>query len=424
VGVGTRVFFQADDGTTGDELWVSDGTWAGTYLVKDINPGPAPSNPSDISTSENASMRAWGENVAFKADDGVHGWELWVSDGTANGTYRVRDLQPGAPSSYPQGIRNAEGALFFSADNGISGRELWKTDGTSGGTFLVRDIWPGSGGSYPGDLVSVGPVVLFRAYSGPASNGEPNAELWRSDGTFSGTFLVRDNHPTSGSWPDALTRYNGKVYFQAYDAQDDQELWVSDGTFAGTYRLKDINPTGSSAPWLFTEAGGYLFFGAYDDVHGQEQWVTDGTEVGTHMIKDVNPSGDGFWSGTTECAGRFYFSPDDGEHGKELWVTDLTQEGTYLLFDLLPGLESSYAVAIACLAGRLIFVGDDGINGRELWALDLDIPPIPASTPVMILISTGGLLAAGALLIRRRGFNRVGPGGRPVDISHIQEERR
>ena len=83
----------------------------------------------------------------FTADDGVNGCELWKSDGTAAGTVLVKDIRPGSCSSCPRNLTNVNGTLFFAADDGSDGRELWKSDGTAAGTVLVKDICPGSGGS-------------------------------------------------------------------------------------------------------------------------------------------------------------------------------------------------------------------------------------------------------------------------------------
>jgi ELWxxDGT repeat protein len=112
-----RLFFAADDGVHGLELWTSDGTAAGTRLVRDIAPGPASSNPDGLAAA--------GGLLYFSADDGVHGAELWRSDGTEAGTRLAQDIAPEADSSFPQLLTAAGGRLWLSADDGATGRELW-----------------------------------------------------------------------------------------------------------------------------------------------------------------------------------------------------------------------------------------------------------------------------------------------------------
>ena len=105
-------------------------------MVLDINTTPLSSNPSG--------MVAIGSTTYFSADDGTHGRELYKSDGTAAGTVLVKDINPGSADSDPGNLTNVNGTLFFTADDGTHGTELWKSDGTTAGTVLVKDIYPGS----------------------------------------------------------------------------------------------------------------------------------------------------------------------------------------------------------------------------------------------------------------------------------------
>ena len=79
----------------------------------------------------------------FIANDGIRGEELWKSDGTAAGTVLVRDIVSGIGGSLPSNLVNVSGTLYFTAANSVGGRELWKSNGTAAGTVRVKDISPG-----------------------------------------------------------------------------------------------------------------------------------------------------------------------------------------------------------------------------------------------------------------------------------------
>ncbi|MDX2212194.1 MAG: hypothetical protein SFY66_02785 [Oculatellaceae cyanobacterium bins.114] len=214
---GGRLYFSGTDSLYGEELWVSDGTAAGTQLVKDIS--SSSSSPSNFTVV--------GDKLYFSANDDDHGRELWVSDGTVDGTQLVKDINPSG-HSFPLAFAELGGKLYFTADDGIYGNELWVSDGTTAGTQLVKDINP-SGHSNP---------VSF------------------------------ENPP--------LFQFNNKLYFTADDGTHGRELWVSDGTPTGTRMLQDINlGRNGSNPANFTQFGGRLYFEASDGVHGNELWVLD-----------------------------------------------------------------------------------------------------------------------------------------------------
>ncbi len=80
--------------------------------------------------------------VYFVADNGINGDELWISDGTATGTVMVKDIFPGLQSSFPNSLTVMNGLVYFRANNGAHGVELWRSDGTAAGTTMVKDIFP------------------------------------------------------------------------------------------------------------------------------------------------------------------------------------------------------------------------------------------------------------------------------------------
>lgn len=222
---GSSVFLSADDGTTGRELWFSDGSPAGTRRVKDIRPGPGPSNPREV-------VKA-GSLVFFVADDGIAGRELWKSDGTAPGTTRVKDIRSGSEPSWIQGITALGSSVFFAADDGVHGVELWVSDGTPDGTRLVEDVNPGPASSSPRSLTAARHILLYAA-----DDGTHGLEPWTSDGTVDGTSLIQDIFPgPDPSSPDRFTLSGDHVFFAADDGEHGFELWVLEHAGADFYTV-------------------------------------------------------------------------------------------------------------------------------------------------------------------------------------------
>jgi uncharacterized repeat protein (TIGR01451 family) len=366
------LFFRADDGVYGWELWMTDGTEAGTVLVKDINPRSGFSYLYGLINVDGT--------LFFSADDGVHGVELWASDGTEAGTMLVKDISPGSADSFPGHLTDVNGTLFFWANDGVHGRELYKSDGTEAGTVLVKDIKPGSVDSYLSELTNVNGTLFFVAGDDIYHSGE----LWKSDGTQAGTVLVKYIEPGPGYYepPGNQTKVDGTLFFGAYYDVHDRGLWKSDGTEAGTVLIKGSDTAGSgfSYPRNLSNVNGTLFFSADDGIHGFELYKSDGTEAGTVLVKDINPgSADSNPYELTNVGGTLFFSADDGVHGRELYKSDGTEEGTVLVKDIRPRwYESSdpyhlnYVGSAPFDQGHdvLLFSADDGVYGRELWMSD------------------------------------------------------
>jgi ELWxxDGT repeat protein len=137
----------------GIELWRSDGTTASTVLVKDINPGNDSSNAVYL-TNVNGTLY-------FSADNGTSGYELWQAGSTS--AVMVKDIQPGTRSSYASALQNVNGTLYFVADDGASGYELWKSNGSAIGTVLAVDITGNSGDSTPSNFRAAGNLLYIAA---------------------------------------------------------------------------------------------------------------------------------------------------------------------------------------------------------------------------------------------------------------------
>jgi ELWxxDGT repeat protein len=453
--LGTDVYFLQDDGIHGLELWKSDGTAAGTVLLKDVCPGACSGRPTGVTTSNGA--------LYFSANDGAHGWELWKSDGTPEGTGLLIDLKPGLPGSLPGSFRDVEGTLYFAADDGVHGSELWKTDGTTAGTQLVVDLWPGAEGSAPRPWLAIGGGRLLLS----ADDGVHGREPFTSDGTGAGTSLLKDIKPgpeksialvLSGTPErDALALGDGSFYFSVFDGVS-ESFWKSDGTGPGTTLLKDrvaahdLTPFGSrvlfasSGLWItdgtevgtvqlkdgigplqITPLGDKAFFSGSDPQHAQELWVTDGTSAGTALFKDINPGfGYGFpgfgRSVIRVLNGQLLFFAGDGVFGFELWQSDGTEEGTHLLKDIAPGPGWGiiYGFSGMTVVGGTAYFHGLSAHGLELWKSDgteagtaevKNITAVTTSLPVSNGFFAGGFFDLGGKLLfgANDGTNGVEP---------------
>ncbi|WP_299440155.1 ELWxxDGT repeat protein [uncultured Aquimarina sp.] len=332
-------------------------------LVKDIN-----SNLNGYAYVEY--ITEFNGHIYFRADDQTHGEELWVSDGTTAGTRLFADIRPGQNSSSPRDFAELNGKLYFSANGENIGRELWVTDGTPEGTQLVKDIWPGSNSGTAIYITVFNNKIYFRG-----SDENHGSELWVSDGTAAGTHLVKDiTSGTNSSFIRDLMVYNNKMYFAADDGTHGYELWVSDGTEAGTQMVKDIYAGTRGSNISHAQVyNGKLYFKADDGVHGEELWETDGTEMGTKLFIDIKP-GASFSSSRPSYLqvfnGSLYFSADNGTNGSELFKSDGTPSGTQLVVDIRPGSNSGSPRELTIYNNKLYFNAEDGINGRELWESD------------------------------------------------------
>src|SRR5918994_1938730 len=273
--------------------------------------------------------------------------------------------------------------------------------------FLVEDIYPGKTGSEPNWLVDFKGRLLFGA-----NHPRFGEELWRSNGTRSGTKLVKDIDPgplvikkmenteTGSSAPDSVLRTKKWIYFQATTVKYGDELWKSDGTKWGTKIVKDIAPgPGVSDPEdIVSTAPRTTFFRAWDRNHGEELWKTDGTEKGTKLVKDINtvkgnsnPNDNRALTRSAEVEKLFvvgktlYFRASDGKHGLELWKSDGTNRGTKLVKNINPAAPapintacksekrcagSSWADDMMLVGKTLYFTAKDGKHGLELWKSD------------------------------------------------------
>src|SRR5215217_5800082 len=324
--------------------------------------------------------------------------------------FLVEDIYPGKTGSEPNWLVDFKGKLLFGANHPRFGEELWRSNGTRSGTRLVRDIDPGplvikkmenteTGSSAPDSVLRTKKWIYFQATT--VKYGE---ELWKSDGTKSGTKVVKDIVPGPGdSGVEGFVSIAPRtMLFRAWDKRHGEELWKTDGTTKGTTLIKDINPDlppgarckqgdcgipkGWSHPDTVTVMGKQVFFAADDGKHGVELWKTDGTNKGTKLVKNINPAapaptttackrekscaGSSWVDAMTRVGKRIYFTANDGKHGLELWKSDGTVKGTREVKDIKPGKIGSDPDSLTAFGGVLIFAAADGKDGPELWGSD------------------------------------------------------
>lgn len=399
---GSRLFFYADDGTHGTELWVSDGTSAGTHMVADFTPGVLGSLIQPLSSISSLAL-------FFKPDFSVPGrTQLWRSDGTLSGTYPLLDSTylAGTPTREFFGI--AGGRMVFAFTHASYGAEVWATDGSANGTILLKDIQPGALGSvYPVDsAVGSDGRIYFSANGGPTVDNQ----IWVTDGTSAGTVQLPLTLPTNTFYPpERFTRLGDQIAFGLTPGASD-ELWRTDGTQAGTFVLTTSQDSIIHQP---VSADSKIFFFRYNlDFQQSELWVSDGTPSGTVPLL-VSTEGYNPWIASVGDRVIFYHSTP-GE-GREPWVSDGTIAGTVRLLDIEPGPSESlpFERQTALLASRLFWGNLTSSGSGGLWAtdgttagtalvyasLDEDSGPCWMSTDTLPSQSTGHPVALSSQLI-------------------------
>jgi ELWxxDGT repeat protein len=415
------MYFLAKDGVNGSELWRTDGTELGTWLLKDIAPGADGLSAVDFAQlgdqiimgvaglSDNYAIwktdgttqgtvliktlyngfPGWKDRlvtyngfVYFTADDGNTGPEVWRTDGTEANTTVLKNIGS-AVSHIPERITVWNDKLYFYHKESQHGYELWSSDGTPEGTLIVKDIYPGSSDSKPDptrfDLVPTDTGLFFTANNG--TNGE---ELWITDGTESGTIMVKDINPTSttpgaelnGGFPEYqnFAFLNGKLFFRGNDNVNGKELWSTDGTTAGTSMVKNA-VQGSAGLNIFQMAvlNGKIFFNASNTNDGSEMWISDGTAAGTKLIKDISfgfGNGVAAFSDVVSYSNQVWFSGNNPFNGEELWKTDGTEVGTLMADDISVGFPGSFPQNLTVLGDKLLFFAiRDGIEDYELFSV-------------------------------------------------------
>lgn len=406
--VGSEVFFEADDGVHGDELWKTDGTSAGTVMVKDID--------GESSTSTKGFYTTMGSELFFYADDEKHGSELWKSDGTEAGTVMVADVNTFPTSSLDTTTPfvKAGDSYFFTATT-LGTSSFWTTDGTAAGTaslnlpparelvmldfdekilLLTYDISTGYGlvitdGTTAGtealaqsntinNVAVSGDLVYFNYYD----SGDDETYVYVSDGTSAGTRALLDSNgdnilSSSNFIPVGLDTYICADFGDM--GNDDKRLYITDGTPDGTTLLKQVtDATEANSLNYFAAADDKLVFNMSTAANGNELWISDGTSAGTQLLKNIGDDSSGVTSSNPAylktVRDKVFFTVDADNTGSQLWKTDGTTAGTTNVFDTVSrGIASPYIAILATVDNKLYFTATSSERSARLVATSKDI---------------------------------------------------
>lgn len=384
-----KVYFIAvqSNSSSNNQLWVTDGTTAGTSKLKDLN--------FEFSVETSAAV---GNNIFF-----YHHNELWAYNIITGSLELLKTFQY---SSGDVKMYTMNNTVFLAANDGVHGKEIWKSDGTVAGTSLLKDIVPNTPGSIDGDFKA----LIFKNklyFVANLGTGTAGYELYSTDGTEAGTVSIKSvGYPKlEGAAADNYFVFTG------FDAANGYEPWISDGTAAGTHLLKNLMPgaTSSMAMKKFVKYNNKIFFesgaNGINLAYGNYIWETDGTEAGTvlfnthdgaliygnssdnnHLILTMANYGNRYWvlngnsSQSFEITGlgmsnnnifldlnsKIYLNGNTQKYGTELFSLDPATHEVSLASDI-NRLDSSSPHAFHALNNDLIFIATDRQYNSQIY---------------------------------------------------------
>lgn len=343
------------------QLMVTDGTASGTQAILGDDKQLVNLNPMYLAVV--------GDLVYFSGYDAEHGQELWSTDGTFANTQLVADINPGSSSSHPNGMIGLEGSVYLSAvglkaDNTPAGRELFFIDGNN--AILVKDINP-TGSSNPFYLTFFNDKLYFQAWDGQSGSAGGN-ELWSSDGGFHGTNRVKDLYPENHSYPANLTVVANDLYFTTSTTNDPNagELWKTRGAEENTVEVGRAYHQQASQLTAFDNR---LLYSAAVPDQASILWsaiAENDTGVDLTSMDSAKYPGK-----PVALAEQVYFS-STGTGGKdiEFYSANSADMSTAILAADMNASSSSSPRDLIKLNGLVLYTADDGENGRELWRYD------------------------------------------------------
>lgn len=365
ISLGSNFFFITGLSSSGHTLWRSDGTTANTVAI--------------VNAKEIAPLLVYNSELYLLINTAATGIELWKMDAAFNVTL-VKDINPGSArafsSVFEKNLTIHNGLLYFFADTG-SGQDLWKSNGTAAGTVLSVDMENPDGVSHRLDeLTSVNGMLYFSREYVPEEWTDRVAELWKTDGTTAGTFLIAHYFGSYNTDLSHFIAFQDKLYF--FHVEDDPAyiyFSVSDGTTAGTQHLHRVTIDGYARVML--DAGSFLLF--YGDSQGFTTEIEkfDGTAVSVvHTFSDYHSAPNDVID-LTYTEGRAFFTDDTGEtYGDDphLWQSDLASGTTRPVGEIynmtLDGIQE-----IVAADGSIYFVKENS-GQLSLWYYD------PSGAPV------------------------------------------
>lgn len=355
-----KVYFTADDGTFGIEVWEYNGSSA-PQLDYEVN--------SAGTSDGSAHFCEFNGKLYFSGYEPVYGTELYEYDGI-NAPIRISDMNPGGANSVPREMTVFNGKMYFAGVGPGNDYEPYVYDGINPPTVLA-DINT-TGNSYSGEFTVFNGKLYF-----VATNGGNGFELYEYDGINPPSLFADINPGPFNSYAKDLYVFNNKLYFNADNGVNGPELWVYDGVNNPSMVADMIPGSGSFDPRYFFEYNGKLIFSAIDAVAGNELWQYDGVNNPT-MVFDINtnPSLGLHHSHPRhfiEYNGLVYFRAQDQVNGRELWAWDGVND-PLLIMDINPGTAHSsedwnlnWNKRMVVINGKLVLAADNGVVGEELF---------------------------------------------------------
>jgi uncharacterized repeat protein (TIGR02059 family) len=366
----------------GGKVLVSDGTVAGTTLQ-----GTDFAVPGSYSYNLNLVKDVANQATWFAENSAPYGTELirfsYGSDAIPTVSL-VKDIIPGSGSSIGSPLDGAllpNGKLIFSANDGIHGLNPWVSDGSEGGTFLLADMYAGNS-DYSHNYTGFNQKVVFLA----VANGTYDQKIFFTDGTADGTTFISLSTGTTNANLSIVGQFNGLLYFTGttggYDSKTGvttpivQSISSTDG--GSVTRLADINNNASLLGFDAKKA----YFKVSDTSHGEELWATDLVNGGFELVKDILPGSGGALAGYSNTTpfmvgGKLAFNAYTTANQQALFLSDGTDAGTVQI-------GSSAPSQTKVIGNTLVFTNASGVHAVNA----------ASSTPTVVNLSSSTVTAA------------------------------